>query len=137
LNLSLIYDRYRAAKLPGARKIETLTDAPVGRKRLTIIDPEDFPINLICGQEPVERIDQPQIERLVYNYEDETSRKGNSSVSKRVLQQYIRSVDVSFPCRANKSLHSLATLDYVFRTLTPNGSFMCITSTSYLQIGYM
>lgn len=67
---------HRAAQLPGAGKIETLTDAPGGGKSLTIIDPGDFPLNLIWGQEPVSKEGRQQSERLVYNYEDEKLRKG-------------------------------------------------------------
>jgi hypothetical protein len=43
---------------------------------LTIIDPSDFPLNLIRGQELVSKEGRQQMERLVYNYEDEKTRKG-------------------------------------------------------------
>jgi hypothetical protein len=66
---------YRATKIPGAGKIETLSDAPGGGRRLTIIDPEGFPVNLVYGQYLVssEQISTP--EKLVYNFGDEKKRK--------------------------------------------------------------
>jgi hypothetical protein len=67
---------HRAAQLPGAGKIGTLADSPGGGKSLTIIDPGDFPLNLIWGQEPVSKEGRQQMDRLVYNYEDEKTRKG-------------------------------------------------------------
>ena len=66
----------RATHIPGAGKIETLEDAPGGGKRLTIIDPEDFPFSLIWGQEPVPKTERPGFEKMIYNYEDEKIRKG-------------------------------------------------------------
>lgn len=72
----ILSNLHRAALLPGAGKIETLTDAPGGGKSLTIIDPGNFLLNLIWGQEPVPKEGRQQLERLVYNYEDEKPRKG-------------------------------------------------------------
>jgi hypothetical protein len=43
---------------------------------LTIIDPDGFPLNLIWGQKPVSKGGRLQMEKLVYNYEDEKPRKG-------------------------------------------------------------
>ncbi|MCJ1305639.1 hypothetical protein MMC08_008454 [Hypocenomyce scalaris] len=65
----------KAAKIPGAGKIELLIDAPGGGKRLTIIDPEGFPVNLICGQEPYSADGLSEPEKLVYNFENEKQRK--------------------------------------------------------------
>jgi len=77
-------DLEKASKLPGAGEIETLSDAPGGGKRITIIDPEGFPFNLIWGQEPVSNgevngnghANGHANEKLIYNYEDEKSRIG-------------------------------------------------------------
>lgn len=62
--------------IPGAGKIEILEDAPGGGKQLTIIDPEGFPFHLIWGQKQVPKADRPQFEKIIYNYEDEKTRKG-------------------------------------------------------------
>jgi hypothetical protein len=48
LNILLIEDR--AAKLPGAGKIEEMTDAPGGGHRITVFDPENLPTTLVYGQ---------------------------------------------------------------------------------------
>lgn len=61
--------------MPGASKIEELTDAPGGGSRVTIYDPEGFPVNLLHGQELAETGQLP--ERLVYNFEEDKSRVGS------------------------------------------------------------
>jgi hypothetical protein len=64
----------KAALLPGAGKIEILDDAPGGGKMLTLNDPEGFPVNLICGQEPVLMGPENHREKLVPNTADDKSR---------------------------------------------------------------
>ncbi|KAH6673418.1 trihydroxytoluene oxygenase [Halenospora varia] len=64
----------KATRIPGASKIEVLSDAPGGGRRITIIDPEGFPVNLIFGQDPVPANQLPTPEKLVYNFEDEKKR---------------------------------------------------------------
>jgi hypothetical protein len=63
---------YRAAKLPTASPITTLTDAPGGGHMVTITDPEGFPINLLHGQTPKPAGPMPEI--LQTNYEVEKPR---------------------------------------------------------------
>jgi hypothetical protein len=60
--------------MPGATAIEKLTDAPGGGSRVTIFDPEGFPVNLIFGQEPAKIGALP--EKLVYNSEHDKPREG-------------------------------------------------------------
>lgn len=60
--------------MPGATKIEQLIDAPGRGSRVTIFDPEGFPVNLVFGQEMVETTDLP--EKLVYNWEQDKPREG-------------------------------------------------------------
>jgi len=55
-----------ATKIPGAGKIETLDDAPGGGKRITIMDPEGFPVNLTWGQHPIST-ERKHPENLIYN----------------------------------------------------------------------
>jgi hypothetical protein len=64
----------RAGRMPGATEIEELTDAPGGGSRVTIFDPEGFPVNLVFGQERAETGKLP--EKLVYNWEQEKPREG-------------------------------------------------------------
>lgn len=61
--------------MPGASKIEELTNAPGGGSRVTIYDPEGFPVNLLYGQELVEPGQLPK--KLVYNFEEDKSRIGS------------------------------------------------------------
>lgn len=61
-------------KLPGAGKIEELTDAPGGGHRIQFVDPEGFPVNLIFGQTPAETGKLPK--KLIYNTEKEKTREG-------------------------------------------------------------
>ncbi|OBU00224.1 hypothetical protein VE01_01676 [Pseudogymnoascus verrucosus] len=68
-------DLERAAAIPGASKIEELTNAPGGGSRVTIYDPEGFPVNLLYGQELVEPGQLP--EKLVYNFEEDKPRIGS------------------------------------------------------------
>jgi hypothetical protein len=60
--------------MPGATAIERLTDAPGGGSRVTIFDPEGFPVNLVHGQELAETGKLPQ--KLTYNWEEEKPREG-------------------------------------------------------------
>lgn len=64
----------RAAQIPGAGKIEEMRDAPGGGYRVTVFDPEDFPINLVYGQEVTETGKLP--EKLIYNWENDKPREG-------------------------------------------------------------
>ncbi|SLM37382.1 Glyoxalase/fosfomycin resistance/dioxygenase domain [Lasallia pustulata] len=64
----------KATKLPNASPIEELTSSPGGGHRLTFLDPEGFPVNLIFGQIPAETGKLPQ--KLIYNFEKEKSRQG-------------------------------------------------------------
>lgn len=66
---------HRASKIAGAGTIESLDDAPGGGQMLTITDPEGFPINLICDQDTVPTSDSPKPEKMVYNFEDQKTRK--------------------------------------------------------------
>lgn len=65
---------FRGARIPGATKIEKLTDAPGGGSRVTIFDPEGFPVNLVFGQEKAETGNLPQ--KLIYNWEQDKPREG-------------------------------------------------------------
>ncbi|KAL2066596.1 hypothetical protein VTL71DRAFT_2667 [Oculimacula yallundae] len=65
----------KASQIPGAGSIEDDKDAPGGGKRLTIIDPEGFPVGLICNQSSIDQEHRPKPEKLVYNFEDEKTRK--------------------------------------------------------------
>ena len=58
----------------GATEIEELTDAPGGGSRVTIFDPEGFPVNLVFGQEMAETGKLP--EKLIYNWEQDKPREG-------------------------------------------------------------
>lgn len=60
--------------MPGATKIEELTDAPGRGSRVTIFDPEGFPVNLVFGQEIAETTAFPK--KLVYNWEQDKPREG-------------------------------------------------------------
>jgi len=51
-----------------------MKDAPSGGYRVTIIDPEGFPVHLVYGQEPVETGNLP--EKLIYNVESAKAREG-------------------------------------------------------------
>lgn len=57
----------KAALLPGAGKIEVISDAPGGGKRITLTDPEGFPVNLIAGQENITTGPVTPKEKLVFN----------------------------------------------------------------------
>jgi len=67
-------DMERARGLPGAGDIEKLTDSPGGGYRITFPDPEEFPVNLIFGQELAETGQLP--EKLIYNFEKDKVREG-------------------------------------------------------------
>jgi hypothetical protein len=69
-----VLSEIRAAQLPGAGKIEEMTDAPGGGYRITVFDPEGFPINLVHGQEASETGKLP--EKLIYNWENDKPREG-------------------------------------------------------------
>lgn len=66
--------------MPGAGAIEEMKDAPGGGFMLTVVDPEGFPFNLVCGQEPVEVDPAASAEggslpgKLPFNYEVEKER---------------------------------------------------------------
>lgn len=60
--------------MPGATKIEELTDAPGKGSQVTIFDPEGFPVNLVFGQETAETGKLPK--KLVYNWEQDKPREG-------------------------------------------------------------
>ena len=60
--------------MPGASVIESMTDAPGGGSRVTVFDPEGFPVHLIHGQETSKFGKLPQ--KLTYNWEEEKPRKG-------------------------------------------------------------
>lgn len=60
--------------MPGATTIVELTDAPGGGSRVTVFDPEGFPVNLVFGQEQAETGNLP--EKLVYNWEQDKPREG-------------------------------------------------------------
>ncbi|KAF2232175.1 hypothetical protein EV356DRAFT_534846 [Viridothelium virens] len=62
----------KAALIPGASKIEEMTDAPGGGHIITLIDPEGFPINLIYGQTLAPAGQKP--ESLLVNTEAEKPR---------------------------------------------------------------
>lgn len=51
-----------------------MTEAPGGGKRLTIIDPEGFPVSLIWGQSSDLGEDRTHPERLIYNFETDKNR---------------------------------------------------------------
>ncbi|KIM95298.1 hypothetical protein OIDMADRAFT_45226 [Oidiodendron maius Zn] len=67
-------DLEKAARMLGATEIEELTDAPGGGSRVTIFDPEGFPVNLVFGQEMAETGKLP--EKLIYNWEQDKPREG-------------------------------------------------------------
>lgn len=65
-------------QLPGAKilndGVQEMTDAPGGGKILSILDPEGFPVNFICGQAAV--TEQRKVpEKLVVNDETDKPRK--------------------------------------------------------------
>jgi hypothetical protein len=66
-------DLEKASKLPHATDIQKLTDAPGGGFMITVYDPSGFPVNLLYGQEPVERGPVPPA--LTLNYEVDKPRK--------------------------------------------------------------
>ncbi|OAG00763.1 Glyoxalase/Bleomycin resistance protein/Dihydroxybiphenyl dioxygenase [Paraphaeosphaeria sporulosa] len=57
----------KATRIPGASAIQDLSDAPGGGHMVTIIDPGNFPINLLYGQTPKPAGPMPSI--LQTNYE--------------------------------------------------------------------
>lgn len=69
--------RNRAVKIPGAGPIEIDNDSPGGGKRVTIIDPEGFPMGLISNQESFVAEHRPRPEKLAHNFEDEKMRINN------------------------------------------------------------
>ncbi|TAQ83361.1 hypothetical protein B7494_g8319 [Chlorociboria aeruginascens] len=68
-------DLEKASHIPGALEIENLSTAPGGGKRLTILDPEGFPFGLIHGQSTELEEQRSYPEKLIYNYEDEKTRR--------------------------------------------------------------
>ncbi|KAH8585710.1 Glyoxalase/Bleomycin resistance protein/Dihydroxybiphenyl dioxygenase [Bisporella sp. PMI_857] len=65
-------DLEKHVSFPGP--IEVMNDSPGGGFRVTVYDPEGFPVNLIWGQEPTKTGHLPQ--RLVYNFENDKPREG-------------------------------------------------------------
>jgi hypothetical protein len=128
----------RAAKIPGAGKIEELKDAPGGGSRITIIDPEGFPINLISDQEPAPLDNRPKPEKLVYNFEDEKVRKnkfqrfteGPAAVHKVSAQHYLATRN-----RKLTHINSLVITVFAFKTSKISGDFTSAISILCRQIG--
>ena len=58
--------------IPGATKIEEMTDAPGGGHIVTLTDAEGFPINLIYGQ--AQALSGQKPEKLLVNTESEKTR---------------------------------------------------------------
>lgn len=65
----------KAAKLEGATEIKEMKDAPGGGCMVTVLDPEDFPVNLVFGQEPVQPRDDRNILPLNYGTDKTRVRK--------------------------------------------------------------
>ena len=104
----------RAALIPGAGKIEQLDDAPGGGKRITIIDPEGFPVNLIYGPDQVARSKNTDREKLIYNFETEKSRIGKFQRFKEGPAP-VHKVRHKFLCKCADVLiilYSLVIMDY-------------------------
>ncbi|KAH7124320.1 Glyoxalase/Bleomycin resistance protein/Dihydroxybiphenyl dioxygenase [Dactylonectria macrodidyma] len=70
LEAKSLEDLERAAKLPGAGRIRD-SDFPGGGKVVTVIDPDNVPINVVFGYETVERGDPPQSVNS-YNFPQES-----------------------------------------------------------------
>ncbi|KAF5002933.1 hypothetical protein FDECE_10488 [Fusarium decemcellulare] len=67
---------YEASKLPGASQIKWLDDSPGGGNLVTIIDPDDFPVNLIYGQVQDKEVEANIPPELILNYETKKQRLG-------------------------------------------------------------
>lgn len=68
------HELQRATEVPGATSIYTL-ESPGGGEAVTLTDPAGYKVHLLYGQLP--RVaDNPQLERLTVNFEDEKPRLG-------------------------------------------------------------
>lgn len=112
---TLLSPTNRATKIPGAGPIETLHEAPGGGRRVTIIDPEGFPFNLIYGQSPELEESRIQPDKLIYNYESEKTRIGQFQRFKEGPAAVHKVYMLSSLASLYSALHSIQSLILSYR----------------------